>query len=223
MKAMRRTFQQIDRLLRGQTGGGANARQPVLFLLALGIAAGMTYGAVMGAFALRPTQMLYAAIKVPMLLGVTFLVSLPSFFTLNTLLGLRGDFGRTMAALLVAQTTFTLTLLSLAPITAFWYVSSSDYETAILFNGLMFAIATIAARFMLYRFYRPLIAAEPKHAWVLRGWLITFTFVAIQMSWVLRPFVGSPLVATRFFRDEAWSNAYVEVGRTLWNVLRRGG
>jgi hypothetical protein len=221
LTAIGRIFRQIDRLLRGRTA--TDARQPVLFLLTLGITAGMAYGAVMGAFALRPTQMLYAAIKVPMLLGAAFLVSLPSFFTFNTLLGLRGDFGRTMAALLVAQTTFTLTLLSLAPVTAFWYLSSTDYQSAVLFNGLMFAIATVAARFMLYRFYRPLIAAEPRHAWVLRGWLITFTFVAIQMAWVLRPFVGSPFAATRFFREGAWSNAYVEVGQMVWDVLRRAG
>jgi hypothetical protein len=214
---MRLLLRQIDRLLHGHAGGG----EPVAFLLVLGIAAGMFYGAVMGAFSLRPMQMLYAALKVPLLLSAAFLISMPSFFMLNTLLGLRADFARTMTALLIAQATFTLTLLSLAPITAFWYVSTTDYETAVLFNGLIFAIATVAARFMLRRLYRPLIAAEPRHAWVLRGWLFTFTFVTIQMAWVLRPFVGSPQTATRFFREDAWSNAYVEVGRMAWDVLRR--
>jgi hypothetical protein len=31
------------------------------------------------------------------------------------------------------------------------------------------------------------------------------------MAWVLRPFVGNPAQPTRFFREHAWSNAYVVV------------
>jgi hypothetical protein len=221
MTAMPRLFGQIDRLLRGQAGASKTVGEPMAALFAGAIAAGMTYGAVMGAFSLRPMQMLYAAVKVPMMLGITFLISLPSFFMLNTVLGLRGDFRRTMTALLDALAMFTLTLLSLAPLTIFWYLSSGDYEIAILFNGLMFAIALFTAQLMLRRRYRPLIAAQPKHAWVLRGWLITFTFVGIQMAWVLRPFVGNPHAPTRFFREGAWSNAYEFVGEMVWHVVTR--
>ena len=46
-----------------------------------------------------------------------------------------------------------------------------------------------------------------------------YVFVAVQLAWVLRPFVGSPNVPTRFFRENAWSNAYGvvidEIGRSV--------
>ena len=220
---MRATAIHLDRLLRSRPGRGESAAPPALLLLGVFVGGAMIYGAVMGAFSLRPLQMFYAAVKVPMLLGITFLLSLPSFFMLNTLLGLRGDFARTMSAMLSAGATFTLTLLALAPLTAFWYASSSDYEIAILFNSLMFTIATNMAHLVLRRRYRPLIAADRRHAWVLRVWIVTFIFVGIQMGWVLRPFVGSPFTATRFFRADAWSNAYELVGKMVWSVAQRAG
>ena len=44
----------------------------------------------------RPLQLLYSALKVPLLLLVTFCLSLPSFFVLNTILGVRADFRRVL-------------------------------------------------------------------------------------------------------------------------------
>jgi hypothetical protein len=54
---------------------------------------------------------------------------------------------------------------------------------------------------------------------MLRLWLLIYVFVGIQMAWILRPFVGSPLSETRFFREEAFTNAYIAVSRLIWNVL----
>jgi hypothetical protein len=45
--------------------------------------------------------------------------------------------------------------------------------------------------------------------------LVLYGFVAIQMGWVLRPFVGNPDQPTGFFRAGAWSNAYVEIAELL--------
>ena len=43
-------------------------------------------------FAEQIPQMLYSGMKVPMLIVVTLVVSIPSFYVINTLLGLRGRF-----------------------------------------------------------------------------------------------------------------------------------
>jgi hypothetical protein len=51
----------------------------------------------------RQLQLLYSAIKVPILLLVTFAISLPSFAVINTLLGLRSDLRAAMSALLDTQ------------------------------------------------------------------------------------------------------------------------
>ena len=117
------------------------------------IAFGMFYGGVMGTYGgfggPRMWQVVYSAVKVPFLLFTTFFLSLPSFFVINTLLGLRSDFARVMRALLATQAGLTIILSALAPYTAFWYVSGSRYQPAILWNGLMFAVASGSAQWML--------------------------------------------------------------------------
>ena len=54
------------------------------------------------------------------------------------------------------------------------------------------------------------------------AWAALYVFVAIQLAWVLRPFVGSPTLPTRFFREEAWDNAYVVVAKKVWDFLTGG-
>ena len=63
-------------------------------------------------------QALYSALKVPLLLLATVGLSLPSFFILNTLLGLRDDFGTRARAIAASQAGLTVILVALAPLTA---------------------------------------------------------------------------------------------------------
>ena len=220
-------FQLADNLLRGEVsaaGGSREPRLPVLGSLILAIVVyGMFYGAVMGSYGgmsgLRFWQAVYSAVKVPFLMISTFLLSLPSFFVLNTLLGLRDDFTRVVRALISTQAGLTVILSALAPFTAFWYISGSDYEPAILFNGMMFAVASFSAQWMLRREYAPLIRSNPRQRWMLRTWIIIYIFVGIQMGWVLRPFIGNPRAPVQFFREGSRSNAYEVVLQMIWDVL----
>ena len=188
---------------------------------ALALACGMLYGAVMGSFGGRPLQAVYSALKVPLLVAATVALSLPSVFMLNTLLGVRGDFARAARAVGASQAGLAVVLAAMAPLTAFWYASSTDYHAAILFNGLMFAVASAGGQAVLRRGYRPLVAKDPKHRWLLRAWLVLYAFVGIQMGWVLRPFVGDPSGPVQFFRAGAWDNAYVIVARMVWDQVAR--
>ena len=185
---------------------------------------GMMYGAVMGSFGGfvgdRLWQILYSALKVPLLLTSAFAISLPSFFVLNTLFGLRDDFGEAIRAL-ATQAGLAIVLASLAPFTALWYASCDYYEVAYLFNAFMFTIASLAAQWLLRRFYRPLIDRNPKHRILLWSWVIIYAFVGIQMGWVLRPFIGDPKLAVQFLRDESWGNAYVVIFESIWKIIMR--
>jgi hypothetical protein len=221
-------FRLADLVLRGETSAvrRQTTRLPVNIALGLLIVGyGMIYGAVMGTYGGigseggRLWQVAYSAIKVPLLLMATFALSLPSFLVVNTLLGLRGDFPRVLRALLSTQAGLTVILSALAPFTAFWYVSGSAYQAAILFNGLMFALASASAQWLLRRDYLPLIEKDSKHRWMLRAWLVIYVFVGIQMAWVLRPFIGDPSAPVEFFREDSWSNAYVAVSRMIWDVM----
>ena len=114
---------------------------------------GMIYGGVMGVFGGiegdRLLQVFYSAVKVPFLLGIAFLLGLPAFFVLNSLFGLREDFGKAVRSLLATQAGLTIVLASLAPLTLLWYASSADYSAALCFNGMMFALASVAGQWLL--------------------------------------------------------------------------
>jgi hypothetical protein len=200
------------------------ARWRLRDLVGLVVVFGLAYGAVMGTFGGfgcdRSLQVVYSAVKVPLLLLATFAISLPSFFVFNTLLGVRGDFPQAVRALAATQAVLVIVLASLAPLTAVWYASSGHYDRAILFNAAMFAVASAAAQAVLRRLYGPLIARDARHRRLLRAWLIVYAFVGIQMGWVLRPFIGRPGSEAEFFRDGAWGNAYVEVAKKGWSSFR---
>jgi len=198
-------------------------RRTLAILLMMLLLFGSFYGALMGTYAGvmgdRILQVIYSAAKVPLLLVVTFVVALPSFFVLNTLLGVRGDFHVVLRALLTTQAGLTIILSSLAPLTLFWYASVENYQAAILFNTLMFGVASISAQLLLLRFYRPLIAQRPIHRRLFQIWLILYAFVGVQMGWVLRPFIGDPSKPVQFFRDGAWGNAYVELVHIVTRLI----
>ena len=207
---------EFDGLLRAEgryaVGRG---RVPVLHLALLLAGCGFMYGVGMGFFGLRPKQALYSGIKVPILLSLGTAFCLPSFFILNTLLGLRDDFSAAMRAVLAAQATVALALFSLMPVILFVYFSSCSYEQAVFFNGLFFALATLAGQRTLSRHYAPLVEADRRHNIGRWSWIVLYVFVVIQLAWVLRPFVGWSGTAVSFFRQEAWSNAYVVVIRDV--------
>lgn len=186
---------------------------------------GAIYGAAMGTFGGlagdRPWQVVYSATKVPMLLAVTFLLALPTFFVLNTLMGLQRDFPSVLRALFQTQAGLTLLLASLAPFTLLWYASFEDYPTAVLFNGVLFGAASFSSQVILRRCYRRLIGGNPRHGPMIVAWLILYVFIAVQMAWVLRPFVGDSHLPVRFFREDAWNeNAYVVVIRSILRMIR---
>ena len=216
----------VDDFLRGRGSfaSGAKAAGRLAWLLGAVFIGGGAYGVVMGTFSgLAPGryhQLLYSGLKVPLLLLVTFAFCLPTFAVLNTLAGLRDDFGDALRAIVATQSGVAIALVSLAPFTALFYASCADYPSALVFNGLIFGIAWVAGQVVARRYYGALIRRNPAHRTMLGAWLVLYYFVGTQMAWVLRPFVGNPGSPVAFFREGAWGNAYVTVGQLVWSVLR---
>lgn len=198
------------------------ARVPWSALAVLIAVAAAFHGAGVGAFGLRPLQSAYSALKLPVLLALSTAICLPNFYAVNTVLGLREDFRAAVRGVLAAQATVAVALASQTPIVLFAYVSSASYPFAIAVNGACFALASACGQITLGRHYRALVAKNPRHAHARRAWLLLYVFVAIQLAWVLRPFVGDPGMATSFFRSGPWSNAYVVLIHLVQALLGRG-
>jgi hypothetical protein len=202
-----------------------DSRRAIVRLVVCLVLFGLLYGAAMGSFralADQPQwllQIVYSSVKVPLLLTATFVISLPSFYVLNALLGLGRDFAPAVRALIAAQAGLAIILCSLSPLTLLWYASSAKYNQALLVNGAMFAMASLAAQWLVRGYYRPLIQRNRRHGKLLWAWLMVYAAVAIQMAWLLRPFIGSPDRGVQFLRDNPWDNAYEYVARLVWQAL----
>ena len=173
-------------------------------------------------FSQQTLQMLYSGLKMPILITTTVALALPSFFVLNSLFGLREDFGEAVRAVVSAQAGLVIILASLTPLTVFFYASntsSASYSSAILFNALMFAVASISAQRLLASWYEPLIKKNSRHRSMMVVWIFVFAFVGIQMGYVLRPFIGDPTSPTSFLRENPFENAYIRVWSLVLDVL----
>ena len=224
MLALLRT---ADAALKPETRSVARSGSGLALVLTVVAFSGL-YGAVMGLYRLLNglpdgvLQALYSASKTPLLILGSFAIGLPVFFVLSTLLGLRSDFRRAVTALLSAQAATATALAALAPLTLLFYLSTAGYAQALVFNGVLFAVASGAGQVVLRGRFRPLIARNPRHRALLIGWAVTYVFIAVQLAWLLRPFIGSSGLRVTFFRPEAWDNAYVVVARLVWRLITGG-
>jgi hypothetical protein len=202
----------LEGLLRGEGRHAVGSGRPPVARLALTVLlCGAAYGAVMGSWGLDAEQALYSAVKLPLLVFAASLLCLPNFWVVNRVLGLAPDFLAACRGLLSAQATLAVALAALAPITALFYASTDSYDFAKLLNFALFGVATLAAQRTLARHYRPLLARDPRHRVALLAWPTLYFFVAGQMAYVLRPFIGNPRFETSFLRDPWWGNVYVDL------------
>ncbi len=159
-------FREVDRILRGEKTNlpalqsGRIDIQPLRLVVVL-IILGIVYGACMGSFAVfrgdnaSIMQLIASTVKVPILFLLTFLITFPSLYVFNSLVGsrLRGD---QIVSLFVASQAVTLALLaSFGPIVAFFSVSTTSYPFMILLNVVVFAVCGfLGLRFLMQTLHR---------------------------------------------------------------------
>ncbi|MBA4062464.1 MAG: hypothetical protein C0501_01920 [Isosphaera sp.] len=259
-------LRELDRVLRGEaTDRPALARDglavpvgPLLRVSAL-LAAG--YGVCMGVYGLAARaepevrQLLADAVKVPALFLLTLVVTFPSLYVFNALVGSRLG-ARELARLMAAAVAVTVAVLAgLGPIVAFFSLTTTSYAFVVLLNVAVFAVAGgFGLAFLLRTLEKltarpaptPAPAAEtelvpagedeapaapptPPPAppatdvgvtAVFRVWVVLFAVVGAQMSWVLRPFIGSPTEPFTWFRPR--ESSFVEAVLRSFRALFAG-
>ncbi len=156
---------ELDRILRGELthvaslrrGGGIDVSPGRLSVII--VLLGMVYGVCMGTFALfrmkgpHAWQIVASMVKVPLLFYLTLLVTLPSLYVFNALVGSRLTLGTVVRLLVASLGVMVAVLASLGPIVAFFSVSTTSYPFMLLFNvivcgtsgalGLLFLLQTL--------------------------------------------------------------------------------
>jgi hypothetical protein len=157
-------FRELDLLLRGELTRLSSLRRDGIAisprrLSYVVVALAMSYGFCMGTFALFRAQgpsvgqLLASMVKVPLLFFLTLLVTLPSLYVFNALVGSRLTPTAVVRLLVASLGVMVAVLASLGPIVAFFSMSTTSYPFMVLFNvvvcgvsgvlGLLFLLQTL--------------------------------------------------------------------------------
>ncbi len=172
---MGRWLKDLDRILRGNATSLSELKRGTIEIPVGGIAMvlvvlAMIYGACMGSFSVfrgadaALLQVIASILKVPALFVLTLIVTFPSLYVFNALVGSRLQIVSVLR-LLVASLAVTVTVLgSLGPIVAFFSASTTSYPFMLLLNVIVFAVAGLfGMAFLLQTLHRlSLIPPEPE-------------------------------------------------------------
>jgi len=242
----------LDRILRGEATkpdqlAGGTLNVPVFGLAVVIDVLGLIYGACMGLFSVmghdtsRWLQIPASMLKVPALFLLTLVITVPSLYTFNALVGSRLKMLPVIRLLTASVAVMLAVLASLGTIVAFFSVSTTSYPFMVLLNVAVFAISgVLGLRFLLQTLHRMSVAAQgdstPTGAGtppalpvsvipvtqsvkvVFRIWLIVFALVGAQMGWVLRPFIGDPNQPFTWLRPRQ-SNFFEAVGKNSARLM----
>lgn len=195
-------FTIIERILRDRVAffeeirDGVALRQKILAMLLSCIMFFAIYGVVMGA-AHSILQAISSAVKLPILFIVTLTICTPSLYFFNLLFGSKQTLPQNIALILTAMTTTAVLLLSFAPVTFFFLITTNQYQFFKLLNIAFFAIAGAMGVLFLRQGKLALAAADSQEGAGARRlvfllWIVLYAFVGSQMAWTLSPFMGDP-------------------------------
>lgn len=178
------------------------------------------YGAVMGSTH-SLWQALSSAVKLPILFLATLFICAPTLYFFNVLFGSSQSFTQNVALILTAITVTAVLLLSFAPITLFFLLTTSQYQFFKLLNVGIFTISGVMGVLFLSQGMK-IVAAEAAgdHARrrVLRLWMFLYAFVGSQLAWTIRPFIGAPSIEFELFR-QLGGNFYTNVFASLGELF----
>lgn len=178
------------------------------------------YGAVMGSTH-SLWQALSSAAKLPVLFLATLFICAPTLYFFNVLFGSNQSLTQNIALILTAITVTAVLLLSFAPITLFFLLTTSQYQFFKLLNVGIFAVSGFMGVLFLSQGMR-IVAAEREgdgaRRRVLRLWMFLYAFVGSQLAWTIRPFIGAPSIEFELFR-QLGGNFYTNIFASLGEVL----
>ncbi len=169
-------FRQLDDLLRGRRTAPerlAEGRLEIALRVFVPVAVllGLAYGFFMGWYAVLSRdpaeymQVVASMVKVPALFLLTLVVTFPSLYVFNALVGCRLSFSSTLRLLVGAIAVNVAVAASLGPILGFFSVSTTSYSFMIVLNVVLMGLAgVVGLAFLLHTLRRlaiPQVLAPP--------------------------------------------------------------
>ena len=204
---------------------------PWMCVLTICLGAG-AYGATLGLWR-APLQGLYTAIKFPLLLLLTVAGTGMINGMLAQILGSGASWRGSAVAVLMSFTVAALVLGALSPVTLFLLLNtpplsagrnvSAAYSATMLIHVLIIAVAGVSANLRLYSLLCRMNGRRTA-AGILLCWLAVNLLLGSQLSWIMRPFIGSPGLPVEFLRDTAFEGNFFEaVARSFSNLSAATG
>ena len=195
-----------------------------LFCAALIVAGAGLYGASMGSWR-GPVQALYSAVKLPLVVLLTTLGNALLNGMLAPLLGINLRFRQSLMAILISFAIAAIILGGFSPLIFFlvWNtplsaagVASPYYSLVLLTEVFAIAFAGITANVRLLQLLEHLGGSAAIARRILFSWLAGNLLLGAQLSWNLRPFLGTQGEAISFLSNAPFhGNFYEAVFRAL--------
>lgn len=174
-----------------------------------------------------PMMSVYIGVKLPLL--IVFTLCLNGFLNgiLGMLLGTGLSLRQSFLSQLISFALFSLILGALAPATFFFadQLAPPDSATAtethsiyLLGHTLLIAYAGVIANVQLFHLLIHICPTRKAAVTTLFSWLLGNAIAGSQLSWIMRPFFGSPHLEPAFLREDPLNGTFLE---SVWNALSR--
>ena len=207
------------------TRGGTRSWLLCCFTIVIGCA---LFGGAIGWWR-APLQGFYTALKMPLLIFATCLANGLLNGLLAQVLGAGLSFRQSLLAILMSFTIAAMVLAALSPIVYLMVAnapplasegSRAGHSVVLLTAVAFIAYAGVAAVRRLLGLLIAVCNSREVATRLFWSWLAGNLFLGAQLSWVLRPFIGSPGLPVQFLRDNPLrGNFYEAVGRALLHLL----
>lgn len=176
------------------------------------------YGSTIGIWR-SPLQAAYVAIKFPLLILLATAGNALINGMLAQLYGAKISFRQSYLSVLMSFTTASIILLSLSPVIYFLVYScppmgsegaEASHRIIILSDVVIIAFAGTISNMNLYRLLHHITGSIAKSKQIIFSWLAVNLLLGGQLSWIMRPFIGTPKVPVEFLRDNALAGNFFE-------------
>ncbi len=173
-----------------------------------------------------PLQSLFTGVKIPLLIFITCAGNAALNGMLGQMLGAGLSFRQTSAAIVLSFVTAACILGAFSPLAFFVLLSTPPLASAgqaaghsitLLTHVALIAYAGIIANLRLLAVLRHFAGGRVALA-TLIAWLGGNLLLGAQLSWVLRPFIGSPGLPVQFLRDDPLRGNFFEA---VWAAIQR--